>query len=271
MITTLGRRETSLRLPVIDKMQDIAVDLETRDPDLKTKAPGWVHGNGHICGICISAKEGSFYIPVGHEQGENFDQSVAMKWLQDLMLAPDFDAVFHNAHYDVGWLTQQYGIKITRRIVDTMLAAPLIDEDRFNYGLDALAKDYIRGSKGKDEAILEEEIKKQFEYDYVVDIEKVSIRKKTGGRKSNQELPQHRAARRTAVLSQPRFVPVASAPKRRAILHHAGRGHRFVQLFRAQRLNLRAEQDFINRQAHFFTNISGDDFIIAGQNLNIYF
>ena len=189
MITTLGRRETSLRLPVIDKMQDIAVDLETRDPDLKTKAPGWVHGNGHICGICISAKEGSFYIPIGHEQGENFDQSVAMKWLQDLMLAPDFDAVFHNAHYDVGWLTQQYGIKITRRIVDTMLAAPLIDEDRFNYGLDALAKDYIRGSKGKDEAILEEEIKKQFEYDYVVDIEKVSIRKKTGGRKSNQELP----------------------------------------------------------------------------------
>lgn len=188
MITTLGRRETSLRLPVIDKMQDIAVDLETRDPDLKTKAPGWVHGNGHICGICISAKEGSFYIPIGHEQGENFDRSVAMKWLQDLMLAPDFDAVFHNAHYDVGWLTQQYGIKITRRIVDTMLAAPLLDEDRFNYGLDALAKDYIRGSKGKDEAILEEEIKRQFEYDDEVEITKVSIRKKTGGRKSNQEL-----------------------------------------------------------------------------------
>ena len=181
------KKDTQLVLPKINPLQDIAVDLETCDPDLKTKAPGWVHNNGFICGICISAKEGSFYIPIQHEQGRNYDKSEALKWLQDLLLVEGYDVVFHNAHYDVGWLTQQYGMVIKRNIVDTMLAAPLIDEGRYTYSLDSLAKDYIPNSQGKDENLLIEEVKRQFEYSEEQDTEYVQIKNKKTGRKSNQE------------------------------------------------------------------------------------
>ena len=50
--------------------------------------------------------------------------------------------IFHNASYDVGWL-QSYGIKVEGEIVDTMIAGCLIDENRYSYSLNALAKEYL--------------------------------------------------------------------------------------------------------------------------------
>ena len=54
------------------------------------------------------------------------------------------------------------GIKIRGKIVDTMIAASLIDENRLSYALNTLAKFYV--GIGKDEKILEEAAK-----DYGVD------------------------------------------------------------------------------------------------------
>ena len=50
--------------------------------------------------------------------------------------------------YDVCWLRRE-GMTINGHIVDTMIAAVLIDENRLSYRLDILAKHYV--GIGKDE------------------------------------------------------------------------------------------------------------------------
>jgi DNA polymerase I-like protein with 3'-5' exonuclease and polymerase domains len=57
--------------------------------------------------------------------------------------------VFHNAMYDVCWIRAVTGMMIKGRIVDTMIAASVIDENRFKYSLDALSKDYLNEEKYK--------------------------------------------------------------------------------------------------------------------------
>jgi len=57
--------------------------------------------------------------------------------------------VFHNAMYDVCWIRAVTGMMIKGRIVDTMIAASVVDENRFKYSLDALSKDYLNEEKYK--------------------------------------------------------------------------------------------------------------------------
>ena len=54
----------------------------------------------------------------------------------------------HNAQYDAGWI-KQMGFDINGRIIDTMLIASLIDENRFSYSLNALAYDYLNKTKSE--------------------------------------------------------------------------------------------------------------------------
>jgi len=51
--------------------------------------------------------------------------------------------------YDVCWIRAVTGMMIKGRIVDTMIAASVIDENRFKYSLDALSKDYLNEEKYK--------------------------------------------------------------------------------------------------------------------------
>ena len=46
--------------------------------------------------------------------------------------------------YDVCWIRAVTGKIMKGRIVDTMIAASVIDENRFKYSLDALVKDYLK-------------------------------------------------------------------------------------------------------------------------------
>ena len=50
--------------------------------------------------------------------------------------------MFHNALYDVGWLRRE-GVEIKGNILDTIVAAPLIDEHRYSYSLDSLGEFYL--------------------------------------------------------------------------------------------------------------------------------
>jgi DNA polymerase I-like protein with 3'-5' exonuclease and polymerase domains len=68
----------------------------------------------------------------------------------------DTTFIFHNAMYDVCWL-RAAGIQIKGKIVDTMIAASLINENRLSYRLDSLAKEYV--GIGKDEKVLQEAAK----------------------------------------------------------------------------------------------------------------
>ncbi len=54
--------------------------------------------------------------------------------------ATDADKVFHNAQYDVGWL-RAHGIEVNGRIIDTMVVASLLDENRRAFSLTSVASD----------------------------------------------------------------------------------------------------------------------------------
>ena len=128
----------------------IAIDLETRDPDLKSRGSGSIIGNGEIVGISVAVEGWSGYYSFGHAEGNFFDKEVVMRWIKEVCALPNVK-LFHNAMYDVCWL-RAYGVKINGHIVDTMVMASLIDENRFHYSLNSLSIDYL--GQVKDETAL---------------------------------------------------------------------------------------------------------------------
>jgi len=131
--------------------KEIAIDLETCDPELTERGSGNVTGRGKIVGIAVAVEGWSGYYPIAHEGGGNMDKKLVLNWLQDLF-KQDAVFVFHNAMYDVCWLRSS-GITPPAKIVDTMIAASLVNENRWSFRLDALAKEYA--GIGKDEAVLQ--------------------------------------------------------------------------------------------------------------------
>jgi DNA polymerase I-like protein with 3'-5' exonuclease and polymerase domains len=133
--------------PDLSTAQEIAIDLETKDPNLTTMGSGWARKDGHIIGIAVAVKERSWYFPIRHELGPNFDPKKTLQWLQEVV-TPQRNYVFHNAPYDIGWLLTE-GVQIKGKIVDTMVVAPLLDENRFSYSLNALGRDYLQDRKSE--------------------------------------------------------------------------------------------------------------------------
>ena len=58
----------------------IAIDLETKDPDLKSKGSGAVVGNGEIIGVAVAVDGWCKYYPFGHEGGGNLDKKRILEW-----------------------------------------------------------------------------------------------------------------------------------------------------------------------------------------------
>ncbi len=133
--------------PDLAGYREIAIDLETKDPNLTTMGSGWARRDGHVIGIAVAVEGRSWYFPIRHELGSNFDPKLTYKWLADIV-SVDRDYIFHNAPYDVGWLRAE-GVEVKGRVVDTMVCAPLLNENRFSYSLNALSKDYLQQNKSE--------------------------------------------------------------------------------------------------------------------------
>ena len=139
-------------LPTFDPKETLAIDLETKDPSLLQRGPGWATNDGHVVGIAIASKSWSGYLPIRHEGGGNLDDEVVLRWMKKTLNNHTGSLVFHNALYDVGWLKRE-GREVKTKIYDTMFAAPLLDEHRRSYSLNNLGKDYC--DEIKDETLLE--------------------------------------------------------------------------------------------------------------------
>ena len=50
-------------------MSEIAIDLETKDPDLKTIGSGSVIGRSKIVGVAVAVQDWKGYYPIAHEGG----------------------------------------------------------------------------------------------------------------------------------------------------------------------------------------------------------
>lgn len=138
--------------PNLSTAKEIAIDLETCDPNMESFGPGWPRNDGFIAGYAVAVDGWSGYYPVAHGGGGNLDKRLVERWVKDV-LATDADKIMHNAAYDCGWL-RATGFTVNGRICDTMLAAPLLDENRFSYSLNALGFDYLK--KVKSEALLKQ-------------------------------------------------------------------------------------------------------------------
>ena len=136
---------TDLDLEGIDT---VAVDLETYDPDLKDKGSGAVRNKGRVCGIAIATEKQTLYFPLDHKEIEPIPRKKAWRYLNEkLFQNPNIKKVFHNAMYDVCWIRQESGLMPHGPLLDTMVAASIIDENRLRYSLDALSKDYLKEKK----------------------------------------------------------------------------------------------------------------------------
>ena len=137
--------------PDLTDQKEIAIDLETCDPWLKTHGPGWAFKDrGYIIGIAVATSGWKGYFPIKHTMGPNLDEQVVRRWLQKQLDAPNAK-IFHNAQYDIGWLKAE-GYTINGTIHDTMMAAPLLNENEYSYSLNSIGKEYL--GEEKDESLL---------------------------------------------------------------------------------------------------------------------
>ena len=141
--------------PDLSKYDEISIDLETKDPDLKTKGSSAMRGQGDVVGIAIAVKNWAGYYPIAHESGPNMPRKKVLSWFQDV-LKTKADKIFHNAIYDMCWI-HRLGLTVHGTIVDTMIMASLVDENRFRYDLNSVANDYT--GMGKNESALKEAAK----------------------------------------------------------------------------------------------------------------
>lgn len=133
--------------PDLSDAKEIAIDLETCDRNLERFGPGWPRNDGYIVGYAIAVDGWRGYYPVAHEGGGNLDRGIVERFIRRVLDLP-CPKIMHNAAYDLGWLLAT-GFNVRGRIIDTMVAAACIDENRFSYALNALGFDYLKEVKSE--------------------------------------------------------------------------------------------------------------------------
>jgi len=133
--------------PDLSAATEIAIDLETCDPNMESMGPGWPRKDGYIVGYAVAVDGWKGYFPIAHQGGGNLDERIVNRWMKKVLELP-CDKIMHNAAYDLGWLRAS-GFTVNGDIYDTMIAAPLIDENRYSYALNSLGFDYLKETKSE--------------------------------------------------------------------------------------------------------------------------
>jgi len=133
--------------PDLSGATEIAIDLETCDPHMESMGPGWPRKDGFIVGYAVAVDGWKGYFPIAHQGGGNLDERIVNRWMKKVLELP-CDKVMHNAAYDLGWLRAS-GFTVNGTVYDTMLAAPLIDENRYSFALNSLGFDYLKEVKSE--------------------------------------------------------------------------------------------------------------------------
>ena len=137
--------------PDLTHAKEIAIDLETKDVNLLTKGSGAATRDGEVVGIAVAVDGWRGYFPIAHEGNGNLDRTKVLNWFRTV-LKSNATKIFHNAMYDVCRLSPVTDMKINGRIVDTMIAMGIVDENRFKYDLNTLSREIL--GEVKDETAL---------------------------------------------------------------------------------------------------------------------
>jgi DNA polymerase-1 len=129
----------------------VSVDTETTDIEPRS---------AKLVGISIALETGkAWYIPVGHDEGENLDCAEVLAILKPVLESLQIKKIGQNLKYDYQ-IFKNYGIVMRGIWFDTLIAAYLIEPGKRLYNLDALAQEWLNlktipiGSligKGKDQ------------------------------------------------------------------------------------------------------------------------
>jgi DNA polymerase I-like protein with 3'-5' exonuclease and polymerase domains len=125
----------------------LAIDLETYDPNLMEKGPGWARHDGHIVGFSVGTDDGfRGYYPIRHavDGHHNLPAEKALAWLSDT-LATSTPKIGANIGYDVGWLAEE-GVSVAGELIDVQFAEALLTEDS-STALETLGKKYCDEGK----------------------------------------------------------------------------------------------------------------------------
>lgn len=137
--------------PRLEAAKLISIDVETHDPDLKTKGPG-MRRDGYMCGLAVGAEDRdghikTWYFPFGHVEGENMSESSVLAWAKD-NLSGDQPKIGANILYDIMYLDHA-GVTIGGKWHDVLMADSLLDENELSYTLDAVSGRRLQEQKKK--------------------------------------------------------------------------------------------------------------------------
>ena len=65
--------------PNLSEAKEIAIDLETCDPNMESLGPGWPRNDGYIVGYAIAVDGWTGYYPVAHGGGGNLGRQQQAK------------------------------------------------------------------------------------------------------------------------------------------------------------------------------------------------
>lgn len=139
-------------LPPVPEGVEVAVDTETRDPDLKTEGSGWRTGKSAVVGVSVdfdmpSGKRYTAYWPFAHKFDNTHRKEEVMDWMAAAFKRNRI--IMANAPYDIGNLSL-YGVPPPEDVVDIQIAESLIEEEGPNgLSLEVLGMKYC--GRGKNE------------------------------------------------------------------------------------------------------------------------
>lgn len=134
--------------PRLDNVTLLAVDCETRDPNLTVRGPGFLRRDAQNAGVALSTTTQSWYFPYAHPE-DNCSWDVKA-WLAD-ELSVDRTYVFCNCHYDIEALNSD-GIHPAGTWTDIQILQALINEEFApGYGLEAISQYWLGTGKRMDE------------------------------------------------------------------------------------------------------------------------
>jgi len=137
MVTS--REELEAMVKAIESHSLLAIDTETTSLDAR---------KAKLVGISLAvAKDQCWYVPVGHknEDGEllktQLSESEVLESLQKILTSSEVAKLGHNLKYDYTVLRCGCGLDLGGRLLDTMLAAYLLDSSRRSLKLDSLCQE----------------------------------------------------------------------------------------------------------------------------------
>ena len=144
---------TPTTMPDLSAAKIIGLDTETKDPNLLSKGPGAIRGDGHIVGISVAVDDKTgWYFPMRHEfqPEDNLDPEMVLAWARRNLTRPNQLKVGANLMYDLEFLAME-GVKVAGPFWDVQVADPLINENLRSYSLDNIAKRRLGMHKVDDE------------------------------------------------------------------------------------------------------------------------